>query len=1409
MNASPARYISSTEAECLTPRNKPELVEVSFTLNGDDFFTGTEHNVVNFAFELTEVVTSIYPLMGDSAGGTKVVVSGSGFVNSPSLKCKFGNVESSISTAAEFISTNAVQCTSPPMSEHTIAVNRRYPQERSDSGSASNFVLSVSNNGLDFSTDVVKFTYVDASVVATVNPSVVPEQAEDIKLLVSGSNFVNSRHLKCFYSVKSDSWWTNGLWLSDQLVQCATPSNLTYAMNNQLTLSISNNGELAGASNNNALLSVRTNELTLEDDFSPTIGSVEGNTPVTITLQHNIPVTAESSCMFGNVKVPMMKVTPTDMVCRAPPNSKVGEVDLSFTSDGIHWNRVGKYVYVLAPVVQSIQPALGPNGGGTVVTVTGSNLGNTVACRFASIIVAATNPTSSSVECVSPANQFGENGEVMVLVEVTSNLFDFTNEEMLYVFYQESMARIMNLSPSSGPANGNSTVVVHGRGFVNSKYLKCRFGEELTSHDAFNNVVEARWISSEELACVTPLAKNNGNAVVYLSFNGVDFFTQPNSKFVFDAPVQISSIAPSVGAVRGGTRVVAVGSNFRFTGSVKCRFGFTVVKATFLSEQQISCVAPASKNGAAQVDFLISLNGVDFENAHTSEVAKFDYVSTPEIQSISPNTGWRSGGTQLTLTTKNVYTHSGVGIWCAFNGHTNRAVNFNSNNMNDVLVAASMISDTQVVCTTPPQTDFQASTQSISLVYDEEVVEFDSASPTFEYIDAMLVDRVVPTSGSILGGSFVSVYGESFVNEYDLVCVWTANDGDEDDADAAASVEITSLAEFVNVNTLRCKTPSAEAAGAGNFLVTIRSLTDSARTYRSVTNFEFYPEPFVSLLSPSSGSKSGGTIVTVTGFNFAKPTTNHLSQIMCRFGKNSYPVSGKIISGSMHSIECVSPMQQLGHRSSGSSLVDLEISLNGGFDWTTSEIAYEYTSSTYVSGIVPESGSHAGGGGVVVTVADGATLGMAESNFLSNLEKASDIWCHFGVATPVLGKILGRNDDNSVNIECVSPSSLSFAVQSLFGVNLEISVNGGNDKTSSRKVFTYFPKPYVAMITPVSGVKTGGDLITVVGARFVDDNSLALSCKFLWESDPDGYFSTSKASFIDAGKLTCRSPPHVSGKGDVVGVSVLVNGGEYEASNFADISPQRFTYLNLPSVSSITPDVVSDRGGNVVSLLGKNLGSVVACKFGSRGGYSPVLNVVGDSQIDCVVTKSRDIDHLGGNDAANLSVYLSRGDKAGFVDSGLTVALTKYLESTTGDDFAASLNEVKTMPTVQSIAPQRTSSSIPIWITLRGDNFVNTENLSCLFNANSENGGVSSFVGESIFISKVSERSEASLDEDGKYMRATTKLTLFSFFLLARLGAERDKVLDAQAFTRSCHGGGEERRQRKRQQQRQSLRLHR
>ena len=144
---------------------------------------------------------------------------------------------------------------------------------------------------------------------------------------------------------------------------------------------------------------------------------------------------------------------------------------------------------------------------------------------------------------------------------------------------------------------------VNGTNFVNSAGLTCIFGDR---------VVKAIFFDENTIFCVSPAAVEEGlQAIEVKVSNNRQQYTSESVVFDYYAKLNISSVTPSAGPVRGGTLVFVEGQNFigqtlNAATNPTCRFGLSVVQATLITSELLTCLAPT--HDAGTFTFALSLN---------------------------------------------------------------------------------------------------------------------------------------------------------------------------------------------------------------------------------------------------------------------------------------------------------------------------------------------------------------------------------------------------------------------------------------------------------------------------------------------------------------------------------------------------------------------------------------------------------------------------------------------------------------------------------------------------------------------------------------------------------------------------------------------------------------------------------
>jgi hypothetical protein len=251
----------------------------------------------------------------------------------------------------------------------------------------------------------------------------------------------------------------------------------------------------------------------------------------------------------------------------------------------------------------------------------------------------------------------------------------------------------------------------------------------------------------------------------------------------------------------------------------------------------------------------------------------------------------------------------------------------------------------------------------------------------------------------------------------------------------------------------------------------------------------------VSGLSPPSGPQGGGTVVTITGTNFASPAA-------VSFGGTD-ATNVKVISAG--TITATSP--------SGTGNVVVTVTTPGGT--ASSPELFSYLPIPTVTAVSPPSGPQ--GGGTVVTI--------------TGTDFASPATVSFGATAATKVMVVGPT-----TITATSPPGTGT-------VNVKVTTPGGTSTTSSADLYRYLAIPAVTKVSPPSGPQGGGTVVTITGTNFASPATVSF-----------GATAATKVTVVSAGKITAASP---TGTG-TVDVTVTTPGGTSATSSadeFSYLSP--------------------------------------------------------------------------------------------------------------------------------------------------------------------------------------------------------------------------------------------------------------
>jgi uncharacterized protein YjiK/methionine-rich copper-binding protein CopC len=516
-------------------------------------------------------VTSVSPTSGTTAGGTAVIITGTGFAAGATVT--FGGTAA---TGVTVVSATQITATTP-------------------AGAAGAVNVVVTNSGGLSGTLTNGYTYVAPPAVTSVSPTS-GTTAGGTSVTIAGTGFAAGA------TVTFGGTAATGVTVvSATQITATTPAGAAGAVNVVVTNADGQSATLTGGYTYVAPLPAPT-----VTGISPTSGTTAGGTSVTITGTN---FAAGVTVRFGTTAATNVTVVSATQITATTPTGIAGAVNVVVTNpDGQSATLTSGYTYVAAPAVTSVSPTSGTTAGGTSVTIAGSGFAAGATVTFGG--TAATGVTVVSATQITATTPAHAAGAVNVVVTNSGGLSGTLTNGYTYV----APPTVTSVSPNSGPAAGGTSVTITGTNFA--------AGATVTFGGTAATGVTV--VSATQITATTP-ARAAGVVNVVVTVSGVSG-TLANGYTYIAAPT-ISNLSPTSGSTAGGTVVTITGTNFATGATV--RFGTAAAASvTVLSTTQISVTAPAGTAGTAGVT-VTTVGGTSNSATYTYVVP----IGTPTVLS--------------------------------------------------------------------------------------------------------------------------------------------------------------------------------------------------------------------------------------------------------------------------------------------------------------------------------------------------------------------------------------------------------------------------------------------------------------------------------------------------------------------------------------------------------------------------------------------------------------------------------------------------------------------------------------------------------------------------------------------------------------------------------------------------------
>ena len=382
------------------------------------------------------------------------------------------------------------------------------------------------------------------------------------------------------------------------------------------------------------------------------------------------------------------------------------------------------------------------------------------------------------------------------------------------------------------------------------------------------------------------------------------------------------------------------------------------------------------------------------------------------------------------------------------------------------------------------------------------------------------VTRINSPHGSPAGGSEVYIKGSGFA-EGDKVLFGTEE-----------GTEVV----VVSASTLRVKSPAP-----GKEEKVAVKVENAAGTSPAVPadEYSYTFKPIVLGVTPSVGSESGGTTVTITGSEFLPGATVDFGGV---------PASNITVE-STETIKATSP--------AGTGTVDVTVTTSKG----TSQVGAA-DKFAYVHGAPKAAGG-------LVLAAYCANLGDAgiteEKETFGGPGFAYENWaCLESNGTEVLLANSGPAPSLANACEVEHPGTYAFPTDP--------------NSSFSWGCYAIVPPATVTTVEPAEGSTVGGASVTIKGTNL--------------EGSSEVTFAGAKATEIAVKsntEVTAKTPAHGAGAAEVC---VTATGG-------SGCKPAAYTYVAPPKVSAVEPSVGPEAGSTHVTIKGEHLEGATEVRFGS------------------------------------------------------------------------------------------------------------------------------------------------------------------------------------------------------------------
>eukprot|EP01084_Bolivina_argentea_P276842 472468_1 len=794
---------------------------------------------------------TVFPLYST----TLLTISGSGFANISTLACYYTNYSTStdalieITTPAIYIDSSRLMCNTPSNWSITTILT---------------LLVQITVNGIYYNDNSIKMNHTilftnQFPTISNIFPTLGPLTG-NTKITVNGSYFTNTS----VCNINELSVTTT--YINPNAVICITNSFVEPGISSLKILDTYDYyNEMPFYFYHYDIVNITS----IWPSFGPpgTVLTVTGSHFVNSSL-----LSARYNDLDDNI-LEINYIDPSHVTIIIPSPLQPMTLDISISLNNQQYSPSYSFDVTPLPTITSIQPNFGIIGYRYNITIIGSSFPYNIEAIYEYSRCWFTNANNNAIQYISPVYQVINSSHLTCLVpeyndtnygmmnftvQISfhdhSNKVMFTDDVFKYIFPPE----IINFTSSMiGPVSGNSIVHLTGMN-THSKDTLC----------VINNIlVIPTFASNTNISCIVPeynplFLTTDSVKIVTFCLSSKTFIGQLSENYCIGATYEyryyldivITSINPSFGFDTQSTWIELHGV-FEDWGNYICKVketGQLLLKSDHNVDYKygfIRCLVPPQSNELYKnitIEIAFDEDGIFYDTN-----LQFEYLPTPSITSISPNTIYPQQNITISVVGANFDSMSLFSQnWFVIHVTSDTAQPFISRS--DVILALQYVNSTLLYVDIPPI--YPA--DNVSHISPLAITIWIAGHATFNDIDFTLsfyndpapnIHSIHPIRGPIEGNTIITVNGTGF-KDTDK-CVFNTSNG----------IYETSLHTYNNSMVIQCLSPQLNI-NANNDNIDDQTaqlfIRETATVYEFYTGvnseFWYYPTPIFTEISPNS-----------------------------------------------------------------------------------------------------------------------------------------------------------------------------------------------------------------------------------------------------------------------------------------------------------------------------------------------------------------------------------------------------------------------------------------------------------------------------------------------------------------------------------------------------------------------------